>query len=103
MEKEEWINEVLNSTSGMQKAEPGPFLFEKITARIEKKRTVEQAGLIFFGRKWALGLIAVLVLVLVLVNGLSIFYFSSPKPSEPHKEIVNALSHELGYSSSYNY
>ena len=36
MEKENWIIEVFESTKGMQKAEPSPFLFEKITARINK-------------------------------------------------------------------
>lgn len=36
MQKENWINEVFESTKGMQKAEPSPFLFEQITARINK-------------------------------------------------------------------
>lgn len=99
MEKEEWINKVLSSTSGMQKAEPGPFLFEKISAEIQQRRKIESGGLAFFNGKWALGFIA----ALVVINGLSVIIPLSRKSSEPRKEVVNAISQELGYSSSYNY
>ncbi|WP_225309656.1 hypothetical protein [Larkinella humicola] len=32
--KEQWINDILNSTDGMQRAEPGAFLFAKIRNRL---------------------------------------------------------------------
>ncbi len=37
MEKEKWIDEVLESTKKMQRAEPSPFFFEQISAKINSK------------------------------------------------------------------
>ncbi len=37
MEKEEWIDQVLNSTHGIAKAQPSELLFEKIQNRIATK------------------------------------------------------------------
>ncbi|GAB3908837.1 hypothetical protein GCM10028803_45260 [Larkinella knui] len=33
--KERWINAILNSAEGMQRAEPSPFLFAKIRDRLQ--------------------------------------------------------------------
>jgi hypothetical protein len=35
MDKEKWMHDVLNSTKGIKRAEPGSFLFPKITGRIK--------------------------------------------------------------------
>lgn len=37
MEKEEWIDQVLNSTHGITKVQPSELLFEKIQNRIATK------------------------------------------------------------------
>ena len=37
MEQEKWTNEVLNSLEGMQKAEPSPYLYTRIQAKIATK------------------------------------------------------------------
>ncbi len=37
MEKEKWLDEVLESTKRMQRAEPSPFIFEQIMAKINSK------------------------------------------------------------------
>ena len=33
--KEKWINDILNSMEGMQRADPGPFLYAKIRNRLQ--------------------------------------------------------------------
>jgi hypothetical protein len=33
--KEKWINDILNSTDGMERVEPSPFLFAKIRNRLQ--------------------------------------------------------------------
>lgn len=40
-EKEKWINDILNSTDGMQRAEPDPFLFAKVRNRLTETGLVE--------------------------------------------------------------
>jgi hypothetical protein len=37
MEKEQWINQVLDSTNGMKKATPSPFLFARIEQKIRRQ------------------------------------------------------------------
>lgn len=106
MEKEKWINEVMNSTSGLQKAEPSPFLFEKITARIQQTNSAPKTVSVLFRTKFAVGFAAA---ALLITNGIAIATFvstdqvASNTQSDPNKEIVTTLSQELGYSSSYNY
>jgi hypothetical protein len=66
MEKENWINEVFESTKGMQKAEPSPFLFEQITARIHKgEYTFVQADPFL---KWGLTSLILIILSLNLIS-----------------------------------
>lgn len=38
MEREDFINEILNSTNGIRKVSPNPQVFEKIKMRIEENR-----------------------------------------------------------------
>jgi hypothetical protein len=66
MNKENWINEVLESTKGIQKAEPSPFLFEQINARIQKGKEVMEANPFL---KWGL---TTIVLIILSLNILSI-------------------------------
>jgi hypothetical protein len=37
MEKEKWIDEVMSSLQGAQRAEPNPFLFTRIEERLKSK------------------------------------------------------------------
>jgi hypothetical protein len=39
-EKEKWINDILSSADGMQRAEPNPFLFAKIRNRLQTEAPV---------------------------------------------------------------
>lgn len=66
MNKENWISEVIESTKGMRKAEPSPFLFEQITKRIQKGKEVVEADPFL---KWGL---AAFVLIILSLNVISI-------------------------------
>ncbi len=102
MEKEKWINDVLNSVSGLQKAEPNAFLFEKITARIKQNNAEQKSDYFFIRNKLAIGFTAA---ALFVVNGFAIASFVSDKDTnnKAGTEIISELSSELGYSLSYNY
>lgn len=73
MKQHDHINEIFDSTKGMQKAEPSPFLFEQITARIEKGRVkpVSNGGAFL---RWGL---AVFVTVIITINIISLFKYRS--------------------------
>lgn len=86
MEKENWINEVFESTKGMQKAEPSPFLFEQITSRIQKGREVVQVNPFL---KWGL---ASLVAVILSLNVISI----------AHSKTTDVASQETSVDSYFN-
>lgn len=69
MEKDNWIDDVLNSTKGMHRAEPSPFIFEQITAKINKKAKPIYSSEANPMMRWAL---AIVVSVIISVNMLSL-------------------------------
>ena len=87
MQKEEWINEVLNSAKGIQKAEAPAFLFEKIVNKIEKNKQSETKPLV----KWAL---AACALIFISINLFSVVKFSSDNKTTE----ANPYDHSIIYS-----
>jgi hypothetical protein len=83
MEKENWINEVLESTRGMQKAEPSPFLFDQITARINKGRYGSVSVDPFL--KWGL---TTFVLIILSLNIFSIVKINKELVSNQTNQVV---------------
>ena len=97
MEKENWINEVMQSTKGMKPVEANPFLFEKIAHKIElNKRDEEKAKSLSKG--WALA--ASLVIV---VNIISFTYMLKDKPNHQKEIGYQALYKEMGLAQTSNY
>ncbi|HXU27421.1 MAG TPA: hypothetical protein VN698_09340 [Bacteroidia bacterium] len=97
MEKENWINEVMQSTKGMKPVEANPFLFEKIAHKIESNKK-DEAGAKSFSKGWALA--ASLVIV---VNLISFTYLLKDKPSHQKEIGYQALSKEMGLAQTSNY
>lgn len=97
MDKEKWIDEVLGSAGKLQRQEASPFLFEQVTAKIVTAKN-QKAIVARPGMKWALGAVAV---VLIVINVLSVAKAGNAKHSGPGErmEIVN----ELNNSVIYNY
>jgi hypothetical protein len=96
MEKENWINEVFESTKGMQKAEPSPFLFEQISTRINKGEYsgVEVSPFL----KWGL---TSLVLVILSLNVISIANNKAREVSS--QENNNSADSYFNNATIYNY
>lgn len=63
MENERWKEEVMQSLQGLKKAEPNPFLFTRIQARMEKK----------YGRvpSWQVQLATGALIVLLILNSVA--------------------------------
>lgn len=99
MEQNKWINEVLESTNGMQKAEPSPFLFEKVTARINAGKT--NISKTSPAVKWAFAMSTVIIIAL------NVFvisdYTGNNIATSTDNDLISNLSSELGYNKTYNY
>ena len=97
MEKENWINEVMQSTKGIKPVEANPFLFEKIAHKIElNKRDEVQAK--SFLKGWALA-----ASLVIAVNIISFTYMLKDKPSHQKEIGYQALSKEMGLTQTSNY
>jgi hypothetical protein len=97
MEQENRINEILESAKGMQKAEPSPFLFEKIAARIEKEK-VKPVKISFTRWAFAVGTAAVIV-----INVLCISLASKNSSRQIQTSAVSEIANEMGYRTNYYY
>jgi len=97
MEKENWINEVMQSTRGMKPAEANPFLFEKIALKIEQRKTgtAKENG---FTKGWA-----VAAVLLVVINIVSLTLIMQGKPMHKKEAPYAALAKDMGLLSTYNY
>jgi hypothetical protein len=80
MEKENWIEEVLNSTNGMTPVAPDAKLFSKIQSRIKKVETVSPQWL------W----LAAASLALLLTLNIKIVYGSKSKSRKSPTEKIAA-------------
>jgi hypothetical protein len=97
MEKESWINYVMQSTKGMKPMEADPFLFEKISFQIEKKESnVKQE--ISFLKSWALA-----ASLVVVINLVSLIYLIKDKPGFRQEKGYAALSKEMGLAETTDY
>jgi hypothetical protein len=101
MEKEQWINEILESSRGLTKADPGPFFFEKTIARIEKEKNnhAQNASSPLF--RWAIGLTA---MILIAANTITIKnYIGQDDGQQSSSSQNNSMNSEFDNSTIYNY
>ena len=93
--KEKWIDEVFNSTQGMNRAQPGADLYEKITDKLSRPHPV---SLPFPVKRW----IAAAVLLLAL-NVSSVIYFNSQEKKTASVNTSSPLASEIQTETTYNY
>ena len=95
-DKEQWIDEVLDSLSGSEKARPDPGLFTKITARLEapETRTISLS-------QRRIGMVAAIILLIINVISLRLYlqddnsdYAASVAESEPIELIFDFKIYE---------
>lgn len=94
MNKEKWINEVLDSTRGMQRATPPPGLYDKIAVRLHNtgKDVIRPAKL------W----VAAAIVLLALNVGSIVYALTQNKKTET-TVASNTLFPEIQTGTTYNY
>lgn len=97
-DKEQWIDEVMNSVDGLQRPAGNPFLYEKIKYKME--RGSEAAPIA--GKKmvwgWAMALAALLA-----VNGVSIVNKISHEKRAQEAAAISSLVPEMSTQTIYSY
>jgi hypothetical protein len=97
MEKDNWINEVLESSRGIKPQEPGSFLFEQISAKIERRKS-ESSGFMNIPKGWAVASV-----LIVVINLASIVFIMKQQPVQQKEMGYTSLSNDMGLNNSYNY
>jgi hypothetical protein len=93
--KENWINDVENSLNGLSPAEVNPYLYSKITSRLNAKIEKAPSKLIWGG--------AMAFLILLFINILAL-KFSSSRGQKNNSELqVIANQYQLINDNSISY
>lgn len=82
METENWINEILQSTDGMQHAVPSDALFSKIQNKIQEEKTI--------ATQWV-WLAAASIAILVTIN-IKLVFFKSHKEKSATELYASSLT-----------
>lgn len=94
MNKDKWIDDIIDSTRGMRKAEPAADFYEQVLLKLNKPAVIK--GISMPLRNWAAAAI-----LLLAVNIGSIVYVIDRRGSE--SSAVNPLASQLQLESTYNY
>jgi len=94
--KEQWVRDVMNSTSGMQKASPGEGLLANVMAQLDNAPTTRIIR--FPVKQWA----AAAILLLALNVG-SVIYFTNRSSNQEKTNTGNPLAAEMQLNATYNY
>jgi negative regulator of sigma E activity len=89
--KDQWIDEALNSTNGMRKAQPGNGLYDKVIGNLSRPAVRKQVT------RWA----AAAILLLALNIG-SVLYNKNRNSSTPQSS-ENPIAAEMQAETTYNY
>ena len=98
MNKEKWINAVMDSTRGIQPALPPADLYNRIATRINSPKEHQPLTISFPTKKWA----AAAVLLLALNIG-SVFYYIGESKKATTSTRTTTLSEDIQPESTYNY
>jgi hypothetical protein len=94
--KEQWIDEVIGSTEGIQRAKPAGDFFEKVTQGLSRPAKSNVYG--FPVKQWA----AAAILLLALNVG-SVVYFTSQKRKAAMQSVNNPFTIDMPTVTTYNY
>lgn len=99
MEKDKWINDIIDSTKGMQRAEPSPFVFEQITAKLNNKVKPVYSSESNSAVRWGL---AFLVSVIISVNMISLIKGNMKSKTSIDTNVSESVN-ELNNATIYSY
>ncbi len=95
MQKEEWINQIMQSSADIKAVEPNPYLFNKIQSAIEQPEETTTAVPVF---KWAFA-----ALFFISMNVACISFISFNKKQQNQEAALSSLSSEMEFNTTYNY
>jgi hypothetical protein len=100
MKQEKWIDEILESTKGMHKAEPSPFLFEQVIAKVrsgnfKKEHSVHENSTL----RWFL---AGFVSLIIMCNVLSLVKTNFVKEKNSDEKTASAEKY-FNNATTYTY
>ena len=90
-EKEQWIDEVMNSLNGLNRAEPQPFLWTRVMSRAQKQKPVATSYMWLAAAGFA---------ILIVLN---ILVFSTGKGKHPANPDGLAEQFQLNTPSTIDY
>lgn len=95
-----WIEEVLNSLDGAERARANPFLYTRIAARLEKKNTTWEKAAYWLGKP----VFAVATISIFLAINISVIMWDQKQSSEAmalQKTSEQLLASEFTNTQSY--
>ena len=95
-DKNQWIEDVLNSAQGLSRAQAGSGLYDAVVAEISAPKNIRRPQ--FPVKQWA----AAAVLLLLLNVG-SVVYFSVSNEQTETPASGNPLAMDIPSASTYNY
>lgn len=87
--KENWINDLENSLNGLSPAEVNPYLFSKITSRINAKNEVAPSKLVWGGAMAFLLLLFINIVAIKMSSGSSQKNNSDLQNLEKQFQLIN--------------
>jgi hypothetical protein len=93
---EEKLNQVMNSLDGIQQADPGPFFFTRVQARLVREKGAGTFGLFLnYVSKPSVALAG--ISMIILINAAVLFYHKAGTGSNNANEQI-----ETAYSEDFN-
>jgi hypothetical protein len=97
MERENWINKILETTAKIKEVEVSPFLYQKIVTRLTRAEE-ESISLANFKLGWSIALVSVVILNISALT----FYMVRSNHLKDYAAIEK-LSGELSLNTTYLY
>jgi len=94
--RNQWIEEVISSTTGMKKAQPATDLYQKILSDLDKPYNTKVVRVPV--KQWAAAAI-----LLLAVNISSAIYFTTRESAPEKTNTTNPIAVEMQSASTYNY
>lgn len=97
MEKENWINSIIESASKIREAEPNPYLYSRIQSRLAAKESQP-----VFSPRFKLAWVTAIILVIAInISALAVYRSKQVKQKESYS--MESLAGEFNTDTSYNY
>lgn len=96
MEKDDWINSILDSASDIKEAGENPYLYNRIMSRIKTHSTQNPGGRLKL--EWI-----VIILAVIAFNISSVIIFTTKKSAHKEDASMMTLSSEINTGTTYFY